>query len=118
MPPGIETGRTIRAAADNVDKQVATHDGKNSVNAMTSSVFQPTCNGKSAVEQLHLWKISAGTLTDIPSTCIKINECNIAGSPKPRTRPCYSSYKVGFHADNFESTLVNDSAWINNIRTF
>ena len=112
LPPGIVTGRTIRAAADNVDKRVDTHDGNNSFHAMASSVFQPNCNGKSAVEQLDLWKVSAGTLSDIPSTCIKINECNIAGSPKPRTSPCYSSYKVGFHADHFDNTLVNDIAWI------
>ena len=45
LPPGIVTGRAIRAAADNVDKRVDTHDGKNSFHAMASSVFKPTCNG-------------------------------------------------------------------------
>lgn len=112
LPPGIVTGRAIRASADNVDKQVDTHDGKNSFHAMAADVFQPTCDGESAVEQLDLWKVSPGTLSDVPCTCIKLSECNIAGSPKPRTSPCYSSYKVGLHADHFESTLVNDTAWM------
>ena len=43
LPPGIVTGRAIRAATDYVDKQVDTHDGKNSFHAMASSVFKPTC---------------------------------------------------------------------------
>ena len=78
---------------------------------MAASVFQPTCDGESVVEQLDLWNVSPGTLSDVPSTCIKLNECNIAGSPNPRTSPCYRSYKVGLHADHFESALVNDTAW-------
>lgn len=71
VPAGIVTGRAIRAAADNVDKQVDTHDGKNSFHAMAFSAFLPTCNDKGAVEQLDLWKVSAGTVTDVPSTCTK-----------------------------------------------
>ena len=112
LPPGIVTGRAIQASADNVDKKVDTQDGKNSFHAMAASVFQPTCDGESVVEQLDLWKVSPGTLSGVLSTCINLSECNIAGSPKPRTSPCYRSYKVGLHADHFESTLINDTAWM------
>ena len=94
LPPGIVTGRAIRAFADNADKQVDTRDGKNSFHAKASTVFQSTCDGESAVEQLDLWKVSPGTLGDVPSACIKLSECNIAGSPKLRTSSCYNSYKV------------------------
>ena len=54
LPPCIVTGRAIRASAYNVDKKVGTQDGKNSFHAMAASVFQPTYDGESVVEQLDL----------------------------------------------------------------
>jgi hypothetical protein len=112
VPPGIVKGRAIRASADNVDKKVDTHDGKNSFHGMAASIYQPTCNGKPLVEPLDLCEVSPGALVGIPSTCIKLMPCKITGSPKPNISPSYSSYKIGCHEKHFENALNNDTAWM------
>ena len=46
-------------------------------------------------------------LVDIPTTCSKLSKCNIHGSPKPASSPCYQSYKIGCHDTIFESARNN-----------
>jgi hypothetical protein len=112
VPYGIVKGRAIRASADNVDKKVDTYDGKNSFHAMASSVYQPTCDGETLVEALDLYKVSPGALVDVPVTCIQLIPCDVTGNPKPRTSPCYMSYRVGFHEAHYEKSLKHDIAWM------
>ena len=112
VPFGIVKRQAICASADNVDKKVDTSDGKNSFHAMASSVFQPVGVGESLVEPLDLYEVSPGALVDIPSTCIKISKCNIEGTPKPASSPCYRSYEVGGHKEIFENALKIDMTWM------
>jgi len=112
VPVGPVKGRPIRASADNIDKKVDTADGKNSFHAMASSVFQPTCEGETLVESIDLYKISAGALTNVPTTCIKLVKCNVEGNLKPPVSPSYPSYKVGTHEEALESVLRLDTAWM------
>ena len=112
VPHGIVKGCAIRASADNIDKKVDTYDGKNSFHAMALSVYQSTSNGQPVTEPLDLYQVSSGALTGVPSTCIALKQCNITGSPKPRTSPSYTSYHVGFHDEHFANALNDDFVWM------
>jgi hypothetical protein len=112
VPHRIIKGRHLRASADNVDKKVDTYDGKNSFHGMAASVYQAIGDGGPLLEPIDLYSVSPGALVGAPNTCVKLVQCDITGSPKQLTSPCYSTYEVGIHASHFESELCNDMAWL------
>ena len=67
LPPGIVTGRPIRTSADNVDKQVDTHDGKNSFHAMAASVFSHLVMAKAQWNNLTFGMYLLAHLTMFPA---------------------------------------------------
>ena len=112
VPSGVVKGQFIRASGDNVDKKVDTKDGKNSFHAMAMCVYQRRSNGDPLVRPVDLFDVSPASLSSVPSTCIKLEDCSITGNPKPHSSPSYEAFKLGSRNQYLEESRQNDIAWL------
>ena len=112
VPPGIVKNVSLRASADNIDKQVDTYDAKNSFHGLEMSIHQQTTVGEPVVTAPDLYTISPTALHGVPKTVIDINKCCITGNPKPHTSPQYETYTLGMHEEEFSRSLKNDVCWL------
>lgn len=108
VPPGLLKNKTIRASMDNIDKKVDTPDGKHSFHGMAIGVYQSSGNGETIVDQLQLSSQQpvSETLRNVPQTVIQLLPCTIEGSPKPKSRPQYASYRIGIYDELYICSKV------------
>ena len=112
VPSGVVKGQFIQASGDNVDRKVGIKDGKNSFHAFAMSVYQQRSNGDPLVRPVDLFDVSPASLSSVPSTCIKLEDCSITGNPKPRSSPSYQAFKLGSRAQYFEESRQYDTTWL------
>ena len=115
IPTGLQKGRVIRAAIDNIDAQVDTTDGKNSFHALASAVFQ-TKLGKDEVNQpttsLNLQVRRRHEPQDVTKTLIPLVRCNLTGNPKPTRKWKYVEFKPFQYREGLLESYLADKVWL------
>lgn len=113
VPPGLLRNKRIRASLDNVDKKVDTPDGKGSFHGTAMAVYQRSGQGETVVKPVQFSESpTSESLHDVPPTILNLATCDIEGSPKPRTSPHYSSYKIGVYDEYYMRSQSSDIQWM------
>ena len=113
VPPGILRNKRIRASLDNVDKKMDTPDGKGSFHGTAMAVYQRSGQGKTVVKPVQFSESpTSESLHDVPPTILNLATSDIEGSPKPRTSPHYSSYKIGVYDEYYMRSQSSDIQWM------
>ena len=81
---------------------------------MAIGVYQSSGEGATIAKPLQFssQRSFSETLSHVPQTVIPLQPCTIEGSPKPKTSPQYTEYKLGTYDDIYDSSQSNDIGWM------
>ena len=74
--------------------------------------YQQRSNGDPLVWPVDLFDVSPTSLSSVPSTCIKVEDCSKTGNPKPRSSPSYQAFKLSSRVQYLEESRQNDTTWL------
>ena len=113
IPPSLQKDRFIFFAIDNSDFAEDTPDGKHTLHATATAVYQQKHQDDEPVTHLQVESTdsSAKSLTDV-SVVTKLDPCNMNGNPKPKDSHRYENFRPLHNMHVLTQYQSEDIAWL------
>ena len=114
VPKSLQKDRIISFAIDNLDFSEDTPDGKNTLHATATTVYQQKYENDPPVKELVLDQTdsSSKSLKDATYYRAKLEPCSISGNPKPRNTHFYKNFTALQNSEDLNEYHIKDVIWL------